>query len=280
MVLIRVIEFHLSVSRLSVRREEREREKTRARAREREIGERKKEREGEGEEGKMKRGMNRNGRKKEARAIFLIMKTLLCVSFCFVVRGRYSNRALSYPPPLPRFPLRPAHPPSLATTTAAAAVAAAHLLFLYYNVRALSGGSDGSGAEAGLPAGCRLERVPGWDCFSNELHSSGLCVSVWGTPTFALSASLPPRVCAQFFYFFLSLSLALFLHFSPVFLIFASSCSFSMENYSCQWSPRMLGREHCSTSRSLRQVIICHDYFIRLFLLAIFSYLSCLLATR
>jgi len=57
--------------------------------------------------------MNRNGRKKEARAIFLIMKTLLCVSFCFVVRGRYSNRALSYPPSTPSAPpLRPARPPS------------------------------------------------------------------------------------------------------------------------------------------------------------------------
>lgn len=123
-------------------------------------------------------------------------------------------------PPLPRHPfvLR-AHPP--ATTTAA--VAAAHLLFLYYNVRALSGDSDGSGAEAGLPAGCRLERVPGWDCFSNELHSSGLCVSVWGTPTFALSASLPPRVCAQFFYFSLSLSLSLSLSSftSPRFSLFS-----------------------------------------------------------
>lgn len=62
----------------------------------------------------------------------------------------------SYPPPPPVRCWSPrvsspsvlyTHP--LATTTAAAA----HLLFLYYNVRALSGGSDGSGAEAGLPAG-------------------------------------------------------------------------------------------------------------------------------
>lgn len=107
------------------------------------------------ERGKMKRGLNRNGRKKEARAIFLIMKTLLCVSFCFVVRGCYSNRALLSPrspgfPPSCFSPHR-VHPLPLAA-------AAAHLLFLYYNVRALSGGSDGSGAEAGLPAGCRLER--------------------------------------------------------------------------------------------------------------------------
>lgn len=102
--------------------------------------------------------MNRNGRKKEARAIFLIMKTLLCVSFCFVVRGRYSNRALlpssTLSPPVRCWSPRVSSPSvlythPLATTTAAAA----HLLFLYYNVRALSGGSDGSGAEAGLPAG-------------------------------------------------------------------------------------------------------------------------------
>lgn len=154
----------------------------------------------------MKRVMNRNGRKKEARAIFLIMKTLLCVSFCFVVRGRYSNRALllstTLSPPSPsRHPF--ASPPSYthppATTTAAAA-AAAHLLFLYYNVRALSGGSDGSGAEAGLPAGCRLERVPGWDCFSNELHSSGLCVSVGGAPPFTLAGSFPPRARESSFF--------------------------------------------------------------------------------
>jgi len=72
----------------------------------------------------MKGSMNRNGRKKEARAIFLIMKTLLCVSFCFVVRGRYSNRALL--PSRASSALSPRssriHP--LATTIAAATAAA------------------------------------------------------------------------------------------------------------------------------------------------------------
>lgn len=108
--------------------------------------------------------MNRNGRKKEARTIFLIMKTLLCVSFCFVVRGRYSNRALlPSSTPFAVGLLAPFHPLVLHTHPLATtiAVATAHLLFLYYNVRALSGGSDGSGAEEGLPAECRLERVPG-----------------------------------------------------------------------------------------------------------------------
>jgi len=68
----------------------------------------------------MKGSMNSNGRKKEARAIFLIMKTLLCVSFCFVVRGRYSNRALLPSRASSAFSPRSSriHPP--ATTIAAA----------------------------------------------------------------------------------------------------------------------------------------------------------------
>lgn len=99
--------------------------------------------------------MNRNGRKKEARAIFLIMKTLLCVSFCFVVRGAILI-GRSYPPSpsasVRRWSRRASSPFVLYTHPLATTAAAAHLLFLYYNVRALSGSSDGSGAEAGLPA--------------------------------------------------------------------------------------------------------------------------------
>lgn len=154
----------------------------------------------------------------------------------------------SYPPP-PRplsVPLAPprllvlyTHP--LATTTAAAA---AHLLFLYYNVRALSGGSDGSGAEAGLPAGCRLERVPGWDCFSNELHSSGLYVSVWGTPPFALAGSFPPCARANLlfflppFLFFRSLS-------SPRPSLFSPRAAFDERIILVNGHPRVLRGEYC-----------------------------------
>jgi len=91
--------------------------------------------------------MNRNGRRKEARAIFLIMKTLLCVSFCFVLSegailiGR-SPTSLALP-----------HPSSSISTLFRYhhCRRRRYLLFLYYNVRALSDGSDGSGAEeAGL----------------------------------------------------------------------------------------------------------------------------------
>lgn len=180
----------------------------------------------------------------------------------------------SYPPPpfhplvapqlVPSRHLAPfvlyTHP--LATTTAAAA----HLLFLYYNVRALSGGSDGSGAEAGLPAGCRLERVPGWDCFSNELHSSGLCVSVWGTPTFALARSFPPREREIFFSTFLFLPSLSSPPFRPSLL--PPRARLSMENHSCQWSPAHV------TSRILYVGIfvirssssICRAFFLFLYL--------------
>lgn len=189
----------------------------------------------------------------------------------------------SYPPP-PSHPLvSPQLVPSrhlapfvlythpLATTTAAAA----HLLFLYYNVRALSGGSDGSGAEAGLPAGCRLERVPGWDCFSNELHSSGLCVSVWGTPTFALARSFPPREREIFFSTFLFLP-SPFLH-PP----FGPPCSRRVRGF--RWRiilvnghPRMLRHEYCtsgSSSSGHHRVSVEHYFFffISLFRLSFFS---------
>lgn len=87
----------------------------------------------------MKRGMNRNGRKKEARAIFLIMKTLLCVSFCFVVRGRYSNRALSGQPaslfhPRNRYYIYPLATVVVAATTTTVATAAtpARTIFFFY----------------------------------------------------------------------------------------------------------------------------------------------------
>lgn len=112
----------------------------------------------------------------------------------------------SYPSPSPHPPLvpsrtlvlRPVHLPTLLSLPPPSPPPI--FFFLYYNVRALSGGSDGSGAEAGLTAGCRLERVPGWDCFSNELHSSGLCVSVWGTPPLALTGSFPPRARENLFF--------------------------------------------------------------------------------
>lgn len=87
----------------------------------------------------MKRGMNRNGRKKEARAIFLIMKTLLCVSFCFVVRGCYSNRALSGHPDVPPPPQEPRYVHPLAAVVAAATIATttaattpARTIFFFY----------------------------------------------------------------------------------------------------------------------------------------------------
>lgn len=96
-----------------MREKARERRRNRRAERDRQI-EKGEERKREREKGKMKRGMNRNGRKKEARAIFLIMKTLLCVSFCFVVRGRYSNRALlpssTFSPPSAVGPLAPPRP--------------------------------------------------------------------------------------------------------------------------------------------------------------------------
>lgn len=174
----------------------------------------------------------------------------------------------SYPPPprplsVPLAPPRPlvlyTHP--LATTTAAAA---AHLLFLYYNVRALSGGSDGSGAEAELPAGCRLERVPGWDCFSNELHSSGLYVSVWGTPPFALAGSFPPCARANLLFFSSSFPLLPFPFFVPALLILAAR-GFRWENHSCQWSPARVTWRILYVAISVRSSSsICRDSFILL----------------
>lgn len=170
----------------------------------------------------------------------------------------------SYPPPprplsVPLAPPRPlvlyTHP--LATTTAAAA---AHLLFLYYNVRALSGGSDGSGAEAGLPAECRLERVPGWDCFSNELHSSGLYVSVWGTPPFALAGSFPPCARANLLFFFLLPSSSVpFLRPGPP---YSRRARLSMRESFLSMVTRACYVENI-VCRDLRQVII--EYLSRLF---------------
>lgn len=206
------------------------------------------------ERGKMKRGLNRNGRKKEARAIFLIMKTLLCVSFCFVVRGCYSNRALlsprspSFPPSC--FSPHRVHPLPLAA-------AAAHLLFLYYNVRALSGGSDGSGAEAGLPAGCRLERgcqgeialvmnyiARGYVSLSEEYHHPRSPLSSF--PQHDARARTRARFSSPFFF---SAGFFLF-YFSPLF----SLAQLSMENHSCQWSPRALRRKYY-TLRSPSMII-------------------------
>ena len=98
-------------------------------------------------------------------------------------------------PPAPRslsVPSRRSIPSSCTSTLSLPLPPLPPLISFFYIITCGSlGGSDGSGAEEGLSAGCRLERVPGWDCFSNELHSLGLCVSVWGTPPFVLVGSFP-----------------------------------------------------------------------------------------
>lgn len=203
----------------------------------------------------MKRGMNRNGRKKEARAIFLIMKTLLCVSFCFVVRGRYSNRALSYPPSTPSAP-----PPSSCAPTLPPPPPPTSLPLIFFFYIITCGLSRAALMGQGRRQGCR--QGAGQRGCQGEI---ALVMNYIARGYVSLSEehqrSRSPRVCAQFF-LFLPLSLALFLHFSPVFLIFAKLVQlFDGELFLSMVTARVRSRA-LQQSGSLRQVIICHDYFI------------------